>query len=280
MKRVNWLLVIIVMIVVLLTMPWWYAPGWAYGAGPTSCVVNKVISSLPYTSSDTDTCLECSGNLSSATNGILFDNSSNNVTLFLGDDTITFGTGNGDDNYGIEFFGDSYDGSRDITVKGGAVVHGASDTTADGNRCFLFGGGCEILLDSIDAMVLGYNAHVLMAPTSGWKTWDVEVRGGHWTTNVTGYTSRCDQDGAGVIAGTGSLVANTDTVSGFSYHWNIHDLVLDTCPNAGLYMSGKLRLYNLDVLVDARNDFYTYPSGNVCYGSTNSGCIAIKNWWR
>lgn len=253
-------------------------PGWAYGAGPTEAPDTSIFTSdsLPVVIATSNRIYIFSGNISSATDGVTFGNSSNNVSFHLGDDTITFGTGNGNDNYGFKWLGNSYPGGRDITIKGGAIVHGASDTTASGNRCFVFAGGCEILIDTVDAMVLGINAHVAEGPGSAWRTHDVKVRGGHWTTNVTAYTSRCQQDGAAVKNEPGNLAINFDTIAGFSYHYEFDGLTLDTSPNAGMYLSGKLRIYDCDILVDARNDNYSYPSGNTCYGSTNSACIAVN----
>lgn len=253
-------------------------PGWAYGAGPTEAVDTSILTSdsLPLTVATSNRIYLTSGNISSATDGIIFGNSSNNVSLHLGDDTLFFGTGNGNNNRGLKWLGNGYPGGRDITIKGGAIVHGATDTTASGNVCFLFAGGCEILLDSVDAMVLGFDAHVVQGAGSAWKTWDVAARGGHWTSNVTAYISRCQQGGAVVINEQGNLAVDFDTIVGFSYHYDFDGVTIDTAPNAGVYFSGKLRLYGLDILTDARNDNYTYPSGGVCWGSTNSACIAVN----
>ncbi|HUV30003.1 MAG TPA: fibronectin type III domain-containing protein [Acidobacteriota bacterium] len=240
---------------------------------------SHTITSLPYTVTEagtnySETLYVAGTHLSSATDGIQFGNSAHDVVLYLGTDTISFGTGNGDGHYGIRFFGDGVSGAYNIKIIGGTLLHNPSDTTVSGNVCLFSGGGRDIYIENLDATVKGYNGHVVRAPSSAYKTYNVEINGGTWRSDVTAFNSRCQYDGAVLIVGVGSL-----SDAGHDYHWKIHDVTVANCPAQGFCISGKSYIYNCTLTVDARNDFYTYPSGGVCYSAANSFTILASRMW-
>ncbi|MHC4498866.1 MAG: hypothetical protein ACYS21_07110 [Planctomycetota bacterium] len=168
--------------------------------------------------------------------------------------------------------GSGYPGASNISIIGpGAIVHGATDTSADGNYPLGFAGGNNVLIQNVDAHVLGYNAHIINAEGGSYDMFDIEIDGGTWTTAVTSYTSRCNHDGSAFdLDGN---IADPDTTTGYDHQWKIHDITLSGCPGAGIVAAGKVIIYDNNITVDARNDLYSFPSGSVCWGSTNSAAI-------
>ena len=240
---------------------------------------STTITSLPYTANQTgtnysETLYVAGTRLTSATNGI--DIRGHDIVIYLGVDTVAFGAGNGDGNWGLRFYGCGYnDGSSltayNIKVIGGTILHGATSGSVSGNFCVDFGGGSHIYFENTNLIVKGTNGHCLDRPSSGWGIWNVEINGGRWTSDVTGYTSRCQYDGA-----VARLSSALQPVSGTDYHFNIHNIVMTRSPGQGIIIQGKSYIYACSLTVDARNDFYTYPSNEVCHSSANSFAIITQ----
>lgn len=242
--------------------------------GSSAMAASTTITSLPYEANQSgvnfsETLYVAGTNLSSATDGIRF--SGHDIVLNLGGDTLTFGTAGNGSNWGIRFWGDGQYGGYNIKIIGGTILHEPSDTTATYNNCVYFAGGNNIYFENTNFIIKGYNSHLLERPSSGWPIKNVEFNGGRWRSDVTGFSSRCQYDGAGA-----RLFNALQPVSGSDYHFKIHDIVMESCPGQGLILEGKTFLYNCSLTIDARNDFYTYPSGGVCNSSANSFAIITQ----
>ena len=240
---------------------------------------STTITSLPYIASQqgtnySETLYVAGTKLISTDNGI--DIRGHDIVLFLAADTITFGAGNGNDNWGIRFYGSgNNDGSSmtacRIKIIGGTILHAATNDTPSGNVGIVFSGGSNIYFQNTNVVVRGANGHCLKRPSSSWGIWNVEYNGGRWTSNVVAYTSRCQYDGAAAM-----LSNSLQSLSGNDYHFKIHDVVMTKSPGQGLVIQGLTYVYDCSLTVDARNDFYTYPSGGVCNSSANSFAIIAQ----
>ncbi len=245
----------------------------------TAFAGSTTITSLPYTASQrgtnfSETLYVAGTKLVSNTNGI--DIRGHDIVLYLGADTVTFGAGNGNSNYGLRFYGSGYnDGSSmtayNIKIIGGTILHAATNDDAAYNKTVNFSGGSNIYFENTNIHVKGNNAHCLERPSSSWGLWNIEFNGGSWTSDVTGFTSRCQYDGAAA-----RLYSALQPVSGDDYHFKIHGVNLTKSPGQGMIIQGKCFVYDCELTVDARNDFYTYPSGGVCANTANSFAIITQ----
>ncbi|MBD3402459.1 hypothetical protein GF420_06165, partial [candidate division GN15 bacterium] len=103
---------------------------------PAADARQVAITSLPFTYSDgdqipgvVDTLYIQGTKLTSATRGIDL-NSVRDLVLNLGSDTLVFGTGGGDEHYGLDINGPVSDRPRNVKIVGGYILHQPSDTTA------------------------------------------------------------------------------------------------------------------------------------------------------
>ncbi len=238
------------------------------------------INSLPFTLSESNTCYRLESDLYSPTNGILVrggGSGAENITLFLNGYSIYFGTAGGDNNYGLQFYGnhdtDGYYWLRNVRIVGdnGAIHHLPSDTTADRNMCFQFVGGYNINMENVNARIAGFNGHISKRISGGYSAYNIEIAGGTWTSDVTAYASRCQMDGA-IFKGRESGMGEPT----FEYNWKIHDITVTNGPGQGFTFGGLSYFYDNNITIDARNDFYTYPSGGTCLGTTNSAALLLS----
>ena len=119
---------------------------------PTLLTAEITITSLPYEITESNQTYTLGADLSSATNGIKFGDHVDNVILDLNGHTVTFGTGGGDDNYGIGI----YWNPTNITVKNGWVIHNlGSNSNAADNVCLFLGNADNVLIKDVSAIVDG-----------------------------------------------------------------------------------------------------------------------------
>ena len=255
-----------------------------------SQAARHVISSLPYTFSagsmtngQVDTLVLGSRRLRSATNGITlaaeYNNRLHDVVLDLGNDTISFGEGGGNGNVGVRITGTSTYFPYNVKVVGGYILHNPSDTTADGNSCLDIRGN-DLLIENVHATVRGYNGVALYA--AGSNTYNVEISGGVYHSDVTAFTSRCDYD-APVIKLT-NLYSSDLQASGALYHFDVHDVTINGGPHMGIAVMGRegnndfalAKIHNCNIMTDARNDFYLSYDG-LCHSTSNPYGIVIRH---
>ena len=90
---------------------------------------------LPYTASSNDTITFTGTLITSATDGILFTQGADNIYIKGQGDTLVFGTGGGDDNYGVLING-AINSCYNILIDSVYILHDSAanfETTADGN---------------------------------------------------------------------------------------------------------------------------------------------------
>jgi len=227
------------------------------------------VTSLPYSAyGDYDTLTISGTRLTSATNGITV--SADHVVINLGSDTLEFGTDNGDSYYGLRIISGSYH----VKVLGGTILHRGS-----GNRnvCLKLSRVNDILIQDVDMIVSGTNGQCFLTPSVGSPgNYNVEIDGGNFWSNCTGYTSRCQYDGC-------AIMSSMACYGGFGdYHIKIHNIALHTSPGQGIMVCGrsqttnavKALIYNNTITCDARNDTYTSYSGT-CQSAANPYSIAL-----
>ena len=217
---------------------------------------------LPYTAENAkDTITFDANKITSATNGILV--SASNVVILLQDDTLEFGTGDGDNNYGIKV-----DWHRDdlkivgnnTLDNGGTIIHGGSGWD---NSCVLFFGDCTgSTLEDVDMEIYGWDGHNVECFDADIS--DLTISGGSWINHVEGFTSRTSFDATCLWA------EDVDSVV-------VHDLIID-CWHSGMFFGDYVKsiVYNCSLLVDARNDLYSYPTDN--YSKTSAASCGIHLW--
>ena len=99
------------------------------------------------------------------------------VVVNLGNDTLIFGTGGGDSNYGIRTMGPVSRRPYNIKVIGGTILHQPGNTTANHNRCIVIGGNATTF-ENIKATIRGINGMVMY----GGDIYGIRVIGGTYTS--------------------------------------------------------------------------------------------------
>jgi len=228
------------------------------------------ISSLPYTASGSNDTLRLAGTkLSGSGDGIYITGT--NLYFDLGSDTLEFGTGGGNDNYGIRFSG----GCSGVTVDGGTILHGSQ--SGNGNNGIFVSLCHDILVRNTDVIVHGVNGHCVASASIGAPgVYNFEIDGGDYWNNCHGYSSRCMYDGAAI-----RLWSNTYGGHG-EYHYRIHNLTIHTSPGQGIMFQGRdqggnsslVRVHDNTITCDARNSVYSSYSGT-CNSAANPYAIAL-----
>ena len=220
-------------------------------------------SDLPYTAEDANDTITFNANkITSATNGILV--SANNVTILLQDDTLEFGTGDGNNNYGIQadWHRDNLKIVGNSTLNnGGTIIHGGDGWD---NNCVLLTGDCEgTVIENVDMEIYGWDGHNVKCFDADIS--DLTISGGSWINHVEGFTSRTSFDAACL------WVEYVDLVT-------VHDLIID-CWHSGMFLGDYVKsiIYNCSLLVDAKNDLYSYPTDNF---SKTSGASCGMHMWK
>jgi hypothetical protein len=225
------------------------------------------ISSLPYTvttAQNGDT-LVLSGNLSSPGTGITFSGGVHDIYLRGRGDTIIFNTSGNDSERGIYFpSGVQYN----IKIDSLTIIQYSDQ----GSSCMGFG------VKSIhDVKIYDCNVHVKgfdcrnFYHYSDVKSYNVEIRGGNWTSFVNSFSSRCQNSAAAMDLGYG------DPDNGDYSYW-VHNIAIDSCPHTGVLASGVGWVDSCVLWGNAHNDYYDYPSTNVCWSADNPYMVAIGGY--
>ena len=94
------------------------------------------------------------------------------------------------------------------------------------------------------------------------------VSGGKYINHNVGYTNRCWNDGVSVLAG--HRLATEVSIS---------NLIIETWGHGIAVAGSPVEVYGCSILVDVKNDLYSFPSGNSCYSSLGIGGIYLA-WSR
>ncbi|MDX9857796.1 MAG: fibronectin type III domain-containing protein [candidate division Zixibacteria bacterium] len=246
------------------------------------------ITSLPFTYSASDqtpgvvdTLYIQGTKLTSTGNGISLMSSTstalNNVVLNLGTDTVVFGTA-GTPATGLTVNGPVSNRPRNIRILGGHILHQPSDTAVLDCRGVQLNGH-EIIMDGTHVVIRGIDGKAMVG--GGTNIYNVTVRNCRFASLVTAYYRRDYYTGACIhFDNCRSTTINTDyngSIDDF-FHLIFENNVIETCPHAAMVLYGrsedgdylKIKVLNNSITVDARNDYYTYPSGNIYYGTSNA----------
>ena len=230
-----------------------------------------VISHLPYQIENvSNKTYVLSGNLSSLTSGIRIGDNVHDIVLDLGNDTITFGSAGGDNNYGIGIYWNPYN----IEIRGGTIIHnmGSAADSADNNTCIWFGNSHDILLNNVRAVANGIDGTCI---DNNGTTYNLEIAGGVYRSDSRAFSSRCVTSGAVIRFMAEKFLSSPD-----DYHIKIHDISITNGPHVGIALNksvplNKAFIYDNYIVTDGINEMYPVYDGNTCHSSGNAYGISI-----
>ena len=211
-----------------------------------------------------------SGNLSSPTSGIRIGDNVHDILLDLGNDTITFGSAGGADNYGIGLYWNPYN----IEIRGGTIIHnkGSIADSASENICIYIGNSHDILVNNVNAVVDGIDGTCV---ANIGNTYNLEIAGGTYRSDSRVFTSRCMVSGAVIRFKAEKFLNSAD-----DYHVKIHDISITNGPHVGISLNkcdplNLAYIYNNYISTDGINELYPISDGNTCHSSGNAYGISI-----
>jgi hypothetical protein len=232
---------------------------------PTALAVRHTITSLPYTASISFDTLDLAGTkLLSNGNGIAI--TGRNVVLNLGTDTLQFGNATGNDFYGLYLSGTS-----NVTVVGGHILRTvATGRRMDGIKVF---NSSSLLFQGTNVTVNGHDAHCINVEGGLVGTYNVEFRGGRWTSNSESYSSREAYTGA--VFTSGSMPATAG-----AFDLKLVGVRILNGPGQGIILRGKSFVQSCTLSVDAYNKYWdtVYNWGQAPIGASwaNPYCILAR----
>jgi len=222
--------------------------------------VRHTISSLPYTCSLSNDTLTISGDLRAADRAITISGDIRNVYIWGGGHTITFNTAGSSRVTGIL-----------IGATNGVVIENLTvvQNSAVGDSCV------GIRVATSNTKLIDCNVHVKGRDCRNvWSEGarEVEIRGGNYTSFATEFYSREFN-----LAACLHLENKNPAVHAapYEYMYWVHGITIDSCPHIGIVADGLAWVDSNFVRVDARNDLYTYPSGDMMHGTGNAYAIGM-----
>jgi len=233
------------------------------------------ITSLPYSATQVGTnyseTLFVDGNLNAVQSGITF--TGEHIVLIGTGDTIFFNTddnnaGFNEDNltaYGLNFSGSGY-----IRVEGLTVIQSSSIGAWVAGANIVHCNNVE--LKDCNLHVKGPNSKNISTPSGGDGIYNIEIDGGNYTSFVDSFTSRCQNDAAVINGRNQGPAMDSSLLDGYYTMW-VHNITIDSCPHVGVNGTGRMIVDNNTIYVNAHNDQYDPPSGEVCWSADNAYAI-------
>ncbi|HET6455556.1 MAG TPA: hypothetical protein VFI02_14215 [Armatimonadota bacterium] len=229
---------------------------------------------LPYTTvAEDDTIRFDASRISSATNGILINH--DGVLIDFDGDTLEYCTGGTDDRWGIST---AYDRIT-ATVRGGYLLF-AGDSTTDNAIGIYVESADDFLVDSMTVTAGGFNAKGIWYIGEGAGYGEHEnahVRDSRIISNSNGFPARDDLTSFGI-----KMQYPYDGTTWPDYHLKVERTYVYSTytgimarDNAGVTGGLKVIFDSDSVVIDARNDLYSYPSGNDMQSTANAVGIAV-----
>ena len=244
------------------------------GLAGTALASQHQVTSLPYTASlNNDTLVLAGTRLSGTGNGLYI--TGHDIVVDLGTDTLEFGTGGGNNNYGISLAGQAYN----IHIKGGTILHGSASGNA--SRCLLVNGANDILVENTDMVIRGTDGNCIYTPSVGEPgVYNFEIRGGRYTSYVDAYSSRCNYTGAVI------RLMNTSYKGFGDYHYKIGGIRIMNNYAQSIVVYGRhsgnaalTHIYACTLWADSRNTMYPCSPGdcNTCESNANPYQMLLVN---
>lgn len=253
------------------------------------------ITSLPYTfetadmtgGGETDT-LVLSGTLHSDGDGItLYGSFLNNVVLDLGGDTVYFGEDGGVGHRGLEINGPTSTRPYNITVINGGFIHNPPSQTGVYNCLGLYLQGHDVTIEDVYFEAKNGNGTTIdettrCAESGGSNTYGNVFRNCQFKNSSTGHYRRDYYTGATFHIDNCRGFYEVPPVGYLGDPEDFYHFTFDSCTFEGIHAqlvvygrsgdAGGARLIftNNTTIPDARNDTYSYPSGNILYGDANA----------
>jgi hypothetical protein len=253
------------MVIILITL--FLMPCVAHGT-----VYELTSADLPYTVlADYDT-IRIAEKCESATSGINI-NAHDRVVIQLYD-SLKFGGGGGDDNYGVW----TNWGGQDITIEGdgyGTIFHddGGIDT-ASGNDCIYITNAHDILISNVNMVADGEDGKCIYISGSSYK---IEIDDGTYRSDSRRFTSRCTTSGCII-----NLYTESSWVPGpDEYHFTVSNITITNGPHVGISLlhnsvtKCRVDIHDNNITLDAINEKYPVSDGNTCHSPGNAYCIGL-----
>ncbi len=250
-RTIRTILILLLNVVILSSM--------AYGA-------QRTISSLPYAISSSSDTLVLSNNLSTTGSGIIIPAGIHDIYIRGRGDTVTFNTGGGNSVYGIDMGDGSANRPYNIKIDSLTIIqHSAAGSYCDGIRVR---GVHDVQIYDCNVHVKGFDCIGIEHTSTVFRTYNLEIRGGNWTSFVNAFSNRCQNSAAVMKLGYGSVGEG-------DYNYWVHNVVIDSCPHTGILVYDKSYVDSCVLWGNAHNDNYTRPSGGVCWSADNPYMIGL-----
>ena len=231
---------------------------------------------LPLTITADDKIYYLNGNITTTGTAIIINSGVNRIRFNGNNDTIFFGTGNGNVTSGLAF--QLWSNVTDLHFQNVTFYHNPSDSSADSTYAFrlISNNSKRIRFDTCnfhvfgkrDSSTAGEAQAVSDQGNAGLNQQSVMFFGGKMTTTIWGYENRMHEDGFTVVLKAGLDLVDHDSI----YNYIFHDVNVEGV--GGLSVEGRTWVSACSISVDAQNLRYQYPSGDSYKGCANQAGIA------
>lgn len=121
----------------------------------------------------------------------------------------------------------------------------------------------------------GNNSKGTRMPSGGSGNFMIEIDGGNWTSFVNGFTNRCQNDASIIEFRCQGECADSSLLENYYSLW-VHNIVVDSCPHVAINTPGRAIIDSNYFRINAHNDVYSYPSGEVCWSADNAYAIRLS----
>jgi hypothetical protein len=232
-------------------------------------------STRAYNANSNDT-ITISGTKSTFTGKWLVIGGDNNVFIDGQGDTIVWNTSDSDGvNKDNPFTGMNINNSYDVTCSGLVIIQSGGEW----GSAITHAGAKHIRFVDCNVHMYGANSGAIRAPSGGSGNFMWEIDGGNWTSFVDSFDSRCNFDAVIMAFRCQNDCIDSSVLEGY-YTALIHNITIDSCPHAGIQGAGRMIVDSNTFWINAHNDQYTRPSGNVCFSADNAYAITATRVYR
>ena len=234
--------------------------------------VTLTSASLPYNVSQSNLLILTNGNLSTTGSAINVGDF-NDVMIDGGGDTIYFGSGGGDNSYGVKL---SYSPER-IQIKNITLIHNVSDISqAQGCDPIHIMGDDSVFVENVKMVARGVEGNCLDATTNG----------GNGIANLWIKDCECEnlahsyENRSGDPASAIRICADGSSLGEDQYTAKLENVTVTTTPHSAIFTTGsatarpKLIIHDCNLTVDAHNDMYDETNATSFHSSGDAYAIS------